>query len=323
MSLAVGRLSLDFADDSSDPILELAYDAERGILYSLSRASVVQMYDLGEGGDAFRFVAAVEARALLSRLRTDGSAGRDTEALRKLDADVVAGEKARSGGADAELHCAIVAISPLAIATSNLVQLVLTTASGVRIYLQTVPAAATNPKARPVHLRPLFALPPPRAADSKPLRCMRGSVLCAGEVTLLASGVDDSPQRAGVELLCLADLPLPSFERPAGSASSTSAAAERCALGRLRLQGAILAVAQETAGRAVDEPASYELVEQHAKPPRGYAVLTSDGVQRLRKRRPVDELHLAVLQRAEYAQHPPLVLLQLHGRRRGHAQRDA
>ena len=248
------------------------------------------MYDLGEGGDAFRFVAAVEARALLSRQRSDVPAGRDTEALRKLDADVVAGEKARSGGADAELHCAIVAISPLAIATSNLVQLVLTTASGVRIYLQTVPAAATNPKARPVHLRPLFALPPPRAADSKPLRCMRGSVLCAGEVTLLASGVDDSPQRGGVELLCLADLPLPSFERPAGSASSTSAAAERCALGRLRLQGAILAVAQETAGRAVDEPASYELVEQHAKPPRGYAVLTSDGVQRLRKRRPVDEL---------------------------------
>ena len=83
------------ADDSSDPILDMSYDSERSILYTLSRNSTLQMYDLGESGDSFNFVATVDVRAILQRLKLDGSAGRDTEALRKLEADVIAAEKAR------------------------------------------------------------------------------------------------------------------------------------------------------------------------------------------------------------------------------------
>ena len=40
--------------DASDPILDMAYDAERGVLYTLSRASAVQMYYLGPDGEGFR-----------------------------------------------------------------------------------------------------------------------------------------------------------------------------------------------------------------------------------------------------------------------------
>ena len=83
------------------------------------------------------------------------------------------------------------------------------------------------------------------------------------------------------------------FERPVGtSAASSQQTAERCSLSRLRLQGTVLAVAEE-AGEHPDgtsSHSSYELTEQHARPARSYIVLTTDGCQRLRKRRPVDEL---------------------------------
>ena len=138
----------------------MAYDGARGILYTLSRNSTIQMFDLGADGESFRYVDSLDAKSLAQRLRTDGSAGRDTEALRKLDGDIAAAEKAKGGGADAELHCAVVALSPIAASLTNLMQLVLTSASGVRIYLQSVPNATNAPTARPVHLRPLFALPP-------------------------------------------------------------------------------------------------------------------------------------------------------------------
>lgn len=59
--------------DTSDPILDLAYDAERHILYSLSRASTLQMHDLGAEGESFKYVAAIDVKSIASKLRTDGS----------------------------------------------------------------------------------------------------------------------------------------------------------------------------------------------------------------------------------------------------------
>ena len=280
--------------DAADPILDMTFDAERRILYTLSRASTIQMYDLGEHADGFRFVASLEVRTLLARLKDEGLSRGDTEALRKLQADVTASEKAaKSAGAssDAELHCALVALSPISVALSDLVQMVLTSASGVRIYLQvgcppplhppaTTPSYPKLPQAPPssseahpeanvacacVHCcRPcrLRARAPRRAQHSSSRhspcrrrarataahcdacggRCAhrrqphrphrpqcpaviptptptptahpprwrnrRGQVLTAGEVTMLASGAEDS-QPAGAELLCLTDLPLP------------------------------------------------------------------------------------------------------------------
>ena len=213
------------------------------------------------------------------------SGGAASAALKKFDEDIKsANEKRAKNQPDAELHCALVALSPLGVAVSNIVQLVLMTSSGVRIYVQTVKAAATNPQARPVDIRPLCALPPPPASDGKRLTCMRGSVLTAGGVTLLASGVEDA-QQGGGELLCLTDLPI---NRPLGSSAPPS---DQCMLSRLRLQGAVLALAEE-GGRGADAspPQSYEMVEQHSGVVRSFVVLTSDGVQRLLKRRPVDEL---------------------------------
>ena len=67
-----------------------------------------------------------------------------------------------------------------------------TSTSGIRIFLQTVPAAAAHgTRARPLNLKPWFALSPPRGTDGRPLRCLRGSVLCTGDVSLLSSAAED------------------------------------------------------------------------------------------------------------------------------------
>ena len=146
--------------DSSDPILELCFDEGRQILYTLSRASTLTMYDLGADGEGFRCVASLGARDLAARLRSDGMV-RDPEALAKLEKDLAEAEKAQKAhAADAELKCALVSISTVAPALSHVCQLLLTSASGVRIYIQTVTAAAADAAARPLHIKPLYALLP-------------------------------------------------------------------------------------------------------------------------------------------------------------------
>ena len=63
--------------DSSDPILDMAYDAERGILYTLSRASTIQMYDLGADGEGFKFVESKAVADVEMRLSSgEGLIGR-------------------------------------------------------------------------------------------------------------------------------------------------------------------------------------------------------------------------------------------------------
>ena len=240
--------------DSSDPILELSYDAERGILYALSRASTLHMYDLGTDGDGFRYVCSLEVKGLVSKLRNDGRIAGDTETQRRLEADIAAAEKAQmgteksegGGGCGTELHCAIVALAPISASLSAQMQLVVTSSSGVRVFLSTVATTAPNRPPRPERLLPLFALPPPLASDGKTLRCMRDSTLSAGTVTTLASGIVNAD--GGVEFLCLTDLPLPTVDQPAPtlagsvpvyspSTTPSPASSDRSILTRVWVQG--------------------------------------------------------------------------------------
>jgi nuclear pore complex protein Nup155 len=273
--------------DSSDPILDLVYDAERSLLYTLSRASTLQLFDLGWDGEGpVRFVARLEAQKLAADLRSQSKV-RDAPIYAKVDKDIKEGEQNKEG------QTAFVALAPLPSALSKQLQLVITTVSGVRVYLEVVDAngkvlesAPDSPRA--ARVKPLYALPPPR-----PLKCQRGTLLHAADVNVFA----DERERSGLEpshreweLLCLSDLPLLPSDRPEGRDDKST-------LSRLRVPGVVLALAEDVHGAVTSAAGSYELVSQHRVDParaRTFIVLTTSvaGVKRIVKRRPVDELQL-------------------------------
>ena len=271
--------------DSSDPILDLVYDAERKLLYTLSRASTLQLFDLGGDGEGpVRFVTRLEAKKLAADLRSHGHV-RDAPINAKVDQDIKEGEQYKEG------QTAFVALAPLPSALSKQLQLVITTVSGVRVYLAVVDAnekglesAPDSPRA--ARLKPLYALPPPR-----PLKCQRGTVLNAAEVNVLADELARSgqePSHREWELLCLSDLPLLPSYRPEAEDGKSS-------LSRLRVPGVVLALAEDV--HEYENEYEYELVSQHRVDParaRTFIVLTTSvaGVKRIIKRRPVDELQM-------------------------------
>jgi nuclear pore complex protein Nup155 len=273
--------------DSSDPILDLVYDAERSLLYTLSRASTLQLFDLGWDGEGpVRFVARLEAPKLAADLRSQSKV-RDAPIYAKVDKDIKEGEQYQEG------QTAFVALAPLPSALSKQLQLVITTVSGVRVYLEVVDAngkglesAPDSPRA--ARLKPLYALPPPR-----PLKCQRGTVLNAADVNVFADELARSglePSHREWELLCLSDLPLLPSDRPEDRDDKST-------LSRLRVPGVVLALAEDVQGAVMSATGSYELVSQHRVDQaraRTFIVLTTSvaGVKRIVKRRPVDELQL-------------------------------
>ena len=95
-----------------------------------------------------------------------------------------------------------------------------------------------------------------------------------------------------MELLCVTDLPVPKSERPPNPEQ------ERALLTRLKLQGCVLALAEEPAppnpaALVCPGAASHELASHHVRPPRSYVLITTEGAQRVRKRRPLDEIREA------------------------------
>ena len=102
--------------DCADPILDMNIDCERFILYTLSKSSTVQMYDLGAEGDGFAHVASMTAAELLAGLSK--GPGRDSDALRQLGEDVKASIRAAEQGrlnptGETELINALVSLAPV------------------------------------------------------------------------------------------------------------------------------------------------------------------------------------------------------------------
>jgi hypothetical protein len=96
---------------------------------------------------------------------------------------------------------------------------------------------------------------------------------------LVASSVEDA--HASVELLCVSDLLAPRAED--GSPRSDAAS-----LTRLKLHGSLYAVAQEP--HPGPPSLGNQLAAQFSSPPTAFVLLTSEGVLRVLKRRPVDAL---------------------------------
>lgn len=107
-----------------DPLVELALDEERHILYGRTQASRVQVFDLGRDG-----------RSAPNKVAEDATIGE-----RGLGGD---------GGARGRLGAkrAIVSIATVTTAESQRIQLVATAIDGRRIYLSTVPAARVGAEA--------------------------------------------------------------------------------------------------------------------------------------------------------------------------------
>lgn len=158
-------------------------------------------------------------------------------------------------------------------------QLILVSASGVRVVVRVSPNTADGRRAPPSEIRPLFAVAPPRASDGRPLRCSRGAALCAADSLLVASSVEDA--HASVELMCVSDL-------LAARAEDGSPRSDAASLTRLKLHGSLYAVAQEP----LPGPPGLgsQLAAQFSTPPSAFVLLTSEGVLRVLKRRPVDAL---------------------------------
>ena len=60
--------------DSADPLLEITIDDERRCLYTLSRQSTIQVFDLGKDGRALNFVARLTIGGLHAELLPLGGA---------------------------------------------------------------------------------------------------------------------------------------------------------------------------------------------------------------------------------------------------------
>ena len=59
--------------DSADPLLEITIDDERRCLYTLSRQSTIQVFDLGKDGRALNFVARLTIGGLHAELLRSGA----------------------------------------------------------------------------------------------------------------------------------------------------------------------------------------------------------------------------------------------------------
>jgi len=274
--------------ECADPIMDLLIDEERNLLYTLSQSSCVQLYDLGDDGEATTFIHSIDVRTLYNKLKAVGSR---SDATRKLEEEILASEKAakdaRSGRGPPEFQSVLIGLAAVPLAASLKAQLVLTSAAGIRIYLKTTEKSLTaSGRCLPYEISPLFTLSPPRTSDGRIwLRCQRGGVLNAGDCALLASALDGGvgAQGGSTEIVCITDLAMPAQEDAARAASDS----ERGMVARIRVQGDVYAVLEE---RQPNVPYAYELGTQHNRPARSFVVLTSEGVQRLRKRRPIDEL---------------------------------
>ena len=327
--------------DCSDPIMDMALDDERNILYCLTRASTIDVYDLGADGESIKWVASLDVQTMLKRLRTSGSRTPPKKPLELLQADVnkslgktaaggvpaagaaaAAAAAAPLGGEDKELLAALVSIAPVATSLSTETQLVATSASGVRVFFRTTPkygggglASTTllggrpsKAGARPTELTPLLAVSPPSTQYALPAPSLHERcVLNTGDVVLLASS---ESQQGGAKLHCVADLalhrPTKHDDTPDVDGAEREKERDAASVTLLELKGAVYAIAEEpqpqyAASLALGRngAAGFELATQHRTPPRSFVVLTSDGVQRLVKRRPLDLLVEATMLEAQ------------------------
>ncbi|XP_053557191.1 nuclear pore complex protein Nup155 [Bombina bombina] len=257
---------LQFTFSEDDPIVQIAIDNSRNILYTRSDKGVLQVYDLGQDGHGMSRVASVSLNSIVS----------------------AAGNIART--IDRTVFKPIVQIAVIEKSESVNCHLLAVTHAGVRLYFSTVPFK--QPSARPcmlslVHVR----LPPGFSASSnveKPSKVHK-ALYKNGVLLMSASENEDSDI-----LWCINHDSFP-FQKPMMEMQVT-----------VRIDGHTWALSaiDEIKVEKIVTPLNNDvipvtnspiLIQQHMLPPRKFVLLSAQGSHIFHRLRPVDQLrHLLV-----------------------------
>ncbi|EMP30278.1 hypothetical protein UY3_12603 [Chelonia mydas] len=259
-------LGLSYANLQADPIVQIAIDNSRNILYTRSEKGVIQVYDLGQDGQGMTRVASVSQNAVVS----------------------AAGNIART--IDRSVFKPIVQIAVIENSESIDCQLLAVTHAGVRMYFSTSPFK--HPMARPsmltlVHIR----LPPGFSAASnveKPSKVHR-ALYSKGVLLMAASENEDNDI-----LWCINHDSFP-FQKPMMETQMTTHVDGHSwalsAIDELKVPKIITPLNKDLIP-ITDSPV---VVQQHMLPPKKFVLLSAQGSLMFHKLRPVDQLrHLLV-----------------------------
>uniref|UniRef100_A0A8C0J747 Nucleoporin 155 n=1 Tax=Chelonoidis abingdonii TaxID=106734 RepID=A0A8C0J747_CHEAB len=257
---------LQFTFSEDDPIVQIAIDNSRNILYTRSEKGVIQVYDLGQDGQGMTRVASVSQNAVVS----------------------AAGNIART--IDRSVFKPIVQIAVIENSESIDCQLLAVTHAGVRMYFSTSPFK--HPMARPsmltlVHIR----LPPGFSASSnveKPSKVHR-ALYSKGVLLMAASKNEDNDI-----LWCINHDSFP-FQKPMMETQMTTHVDGHSwalsAIDELKVPKIITPLNKDLIP-ITDSPV---VVQQHMLPPKKFVLLSAQGSLMFHKLRPVDQLrHLLI-----------------------------
>ncbi|KAB1281214.1 Nuclear pore complex protein Nup155 [Camelus dromedarius] len=257
---------LQFTFSEDDPIVQIAIDNSRNILYTRSEKGVIQVYDLGHDGQGMNRVASVSQNSIVS----------------------AAGNIART--IDRSVFKPIVQIAVIENSESLDCQLLAVTHAGVRLYFSTCPFR--QPLARPntltlVHIR----LPPGFSASStveKPSKVHK-ALYSKGILLMAASENEDNDI-----LWCVNHDTFP-FQKPMMETQMTTRVDGHSwalsAIDDLKVDKIITPLNKDHIP-ITDSPV---VVQQHMLPPKKFVLLSAQGSLMFHKLRPVDQLrHLLV-----------------------------
>ncbi|KAM3938778.1 nuclear pore complex protein Nup155 isoform 1-T1 [Leptodactylus fuscus] len=257
---------LQFSFSEDDPIVQIAVDNSRNILYTRSEKGVLQVYDLGQDGNGMSRVASVSQNSIVS----------------------AAGNIART--IDRSVFKPIVQIAVIEKSESVNCHLLAITHAGVRLYFSTLPFK--QPAARPcmlslVHVR----LPPGFSASStieKPSKVHK-ALYNYGVLLMAASENEDHDI-----LWCINHDSFP-FQRPLMEMQVTVAIDGHswtlASIDDVKVEKVVTPLNKDFIP-VTDPPV---MTRQHIVPPRKFVLLSAKGSHIFHKLRPVDQLrHLLV-----------------------------
>uniref|UniRef100_A0A8D0KRI5 Nuclear pore complex protein Nup155 n=1 Tax=Strix occidentalis caurina TaxID=311401 RepID=A0A8D0KRI5_STROC len=257
---------LQFTFSEDDPVVQIAVDNSRNILYTRSEKGVLQVYDLGQDGQGMMRVTSLSQNAIVS----------------------AAGSIART--IDRSVFKPIVQIAVIENSESMDCQLLAITHAGVRLYFST--SQFKHPTARPsmltlVHVR----LPPGFSASSnveKPTKVHR-ALYSKGVLLMAASENEDNDI-----LWCINHDSFP-FQKPMMETQMTTRVDGHSwalsAIDEFKVQKIVTPLNKDIIP-ITDSPV---VVQQHMLPPKKFVLLSAQGSFMFHKLRPVDQLrHLLV-----------------------------
>uniref|UniRef100_A0A8C0EQX2 Nucleoporin 155 n=1 Tax=Bubo bubo TaxID=30461 RepID=A0A8C0EQX2_BUBBB len=257
---------LQFTFSEDDPVVQIAVDNSRNILYTRSEKGVLQVYDLGQDGQGMTRVTSLSQNAIVS----------------------AAGSIART--IDRSVFKPIVQIAVIENSESIDCQLLAITHAGIRLYFST--SQFKHPTARPstltlVHVR----LPPGFSAASnveKPTKVHR-ALYSKGVLLMAASENEDNDI-----LWCINHDSFP-FQKPMMETQMTTRVDGHSwalsAIDEFKVQKIVTPLNKDIIP-ITDSPV---VVQQHMLPPKKFVLLSAQGSFMFHKLRPVDQLrHLLV-----------------------------